>query len=74
MAISLQKGQKIDLTKGNPGLNNIIVGLGWDVNKYDGQADFDLDASAFSLQKPVLYPFFDTIVGRETLHSVLSLE
>lgn len=49
MAISLQKGQKIDLTKGNPGLNNIIVGLGWDVNKYDGQADFDLDASAFLL-------------------------
>ena len=49
MAISLQKGQKIDLTKGNPGLNNIIVGLGWDTNKYDGQADFDLDASAFLL-------------------------
>lgn len=47
MAISLQKGQKINLTKENPGLNNIIVGLGWDVNKYDGQADFDLDASAF---------------------------
>lgn len=49
MAISLQKGQRIDLTKGNPGLNNIIVGLGWDTNKYDGQADFDLDASAFLL-------------------------
>ena len=51
MAISLQKGQKIDLTKGNPGLNNIIVGLGWDVNKYDGQSDFDLDASAFLLDQ-----------------------
>lgn len=51
MAISLQKGQKIDLTKGNPSLNNIIVGLGWDVNKYDGQADFDLDASAFLLDQ-----------------------
>ena len=47
MAISLQKGQKIDLTKTNPGLNNILVGLGWDVNKYDGGFDFDLDASAF---------------------------
>lgn len=51
MAISLQKGQKIDLTKGNPGLNNIIVGLGWDTNKYDGQSDFDLDASAFLLDQ-----------------------
>lgn len=49
MAISLQKGQKIDLTKTNPGLNNILVGLGWDTNKYDGGSDFDLDASAFLL-------------------------
>ncbi|AFM40891.1 putative stress response protein, TerZ- and CABP1 [Desulfosporosinus acidiphilus SJ4] len=49
MAISLQKGQKVDLTKGNPGLKKIVVGLGWDVNKYDGGNDFDLDASAFLL-------------------------
>jgi tellurium resistance protein TerD len=49
MAISLQKGQKVDLTKGNPGLSKIVVGLGWDTNKYDGGADFDLDASAFLL-------------------------
>jgi stress response protein SCP2 len=28
--INLQKGQKIDLTKGNPGLSKIMVGLGWD--------------------------------------------
>lgn len=47
MAISLKKGQKIDLTKSNPGLTNILVGLGWDVNKYDGGSDFDLDASVF---------------------------
>ncbi len=49
MPISLQKGQKIDLTKGNPGLSKIIVGLGWDTNKYSGGYDFDLDASAFLL-------------------------
>ncbi|MDO5560553.1 MAG: TerD family protein [Oscillospiraceae bacterium] len=49
MAISLQKGQKIDLTKTNPGLTKVIVGLGWDTNKYDGGNDFDLDASAFML-------------------------
>ena len=47
MAISLTKGQKVDLTKGNPGLSKIMVGLGWDTNKYDGGAAFDLDASAF---------------------------
>lgn len=49
MVVNLQKGQKTDLTKGNAGLSKIVVGLGWDTNKYDGQADFDLDASAFLL-------------------------
>lgn len=49
MAISLQKGQKVDLTKTNPGLTKIVIGLGWDVNKYDGGKDFDLDTSAFML-------------------------
>ncbi|MBR0202883.1 MAG: TerD family protein [Synergistaceae bacterium] len=49
MSISLIKGQKVDLTKDNPNLSRILVGLGWDVNKYDGGADFDLDASAFLL-------------------------
>jgi len=47
MPINLSKGQKIDLTKGRPGLKNIMVGLGWDVNAFDGGTDFDLDASAF---------------------------
>lgn len=49
MAISLQKGQKVDLTKTNPGLKKAFVGLGWDTNKYDGGFDFDLDAAAFLL-------------------------
>ena len=49
MAISLQKGQKVDLTKGNPSLKKILIGLGWDTNKYDGGFDFDLDAAAFLL-------------------------
>lgn len=50
MAISLKKGQKVDLTKTNPGLKNILIGLGWDTNKYDGGSDFDLDASVFLLK------------------------
>ncbi|MCI6086358.1 MAG: TerD family protein [Selenomonas sp.] len=49
MAVNLKKGQKVDLTKGNPGLSKLLVGLGWDVNKYDGGSDFDLDAAAFLL-------------------------
>lgn len=47
--ISLSKGQKIDLTKGNPNLTKLVVGLGWDTNKYNGGSDFDLDATAFLL-------------------------
>ena len=49
MAVSLTKGQKVDLTKGNPGLSKLVVGLGWDTNRYDGGSDFDLDAAAFLL-------------------------
>lgn len=47
MSVNLVKGQKIDLIKGNAGLNKVVFGLGWDTNRYDGNADFDLDVSAF---------------------------
>ena len=47
MPINLSKGQKVSLTKDNPGLNNILVGLGWDVNAFDSGTSFDLDASVF---------------------------
>lgn len=46
MAVSLKKGQKVDLTKGGSGCQKFLIGLGWDVNSYDGAA-FDLDAAAF---------------------------
>lgn len=49
MPINLSKGQKVDLTKKNPGLKKIMVGLGWDVNAFDSGYDFDLDAAAFML-------------------------
>lgn len=45
MAINLQKGQKIDI-----GLSKLTIGLGWDPNEGTG-FDFDLDASAFLLNK-----------------------
>ena len=49
MPVSLRKGQKVSLTKGNPGLSKVVVGLGWDVNQFDTGGDFDLDTSAFLL-------------------------
>jgi tellurium resistance protein TerD len=47
MPVNLSKGQKVSLTKDNPGLSKIVVGLGWDTNRYDGGSAFDLDACAF---------------------------
>lgn len=56
MAISLVKGQKVDLTKGNAGLSKVIVGLGWDPAEVKGgffglkkAANVDCDASALLL-------------------------
>ena len=49
MPISLKKGQKVSLSKENPGLTKVLVGLGWDVNSFDTGGDFDLDAAAFLL-------------------------
>ena len=51
MVVSLSKGQKVDLTKTNPGLVKALVGLGWDTNKYDGGHNFDLDTSVFLLNE-----------------------
>ena len=48
MAISLQKGGNVNLSKEAPGLSKLIVGLGWDVRSTDGAA-FDLDGAVFML-------------------------
>jgi tellurium resistance protein TerD len=49
MTISLNKGGNLSLSKTDPSLNNVLIGLGWDARPTDG-ADFDLDASAFMLK------------------------
>ncbi|MBW8881612.1 MAG: TerD family protein, partial [Asticcacaulis sp.] len=48
MAISLSKGGNVSLSKEDPTLDEIMIGLGWDARATDGAA-FDLDASAFLL-------------------------
>jgi stress response protein SCP2 len=62
LAINLQKGQRVDLTKSNPGLSKIMVGLGWDpvqsgsggglfggLFSGGGAANIDCDASVIML-------------------------
>lgn len=51
MAVVLTKGQRVSLNKVAPGLTEVSVGLGWDINQTDSGYDFDLDASAFLLNK-----------------------
>ena len=46
MAVTLSKGQNVSLSKTDPLLKHILIGLGWDARSSDGQ-DFDLDASVF---------------------------
>lgn len=48
MAVSLKKGGNVSLTKTDPSLTSLIVGLGWNPRKTDGEK-FDLDASLFML-------------------------
>ncbi|PEZ00888.1 stress protein [Bacillus sp. AFS018417] len=59
MPIILEKGQKIDLTKGQPGLTKLQVGLGWDPMEKSGgflsslfgsKPNIDCDASVIMLE------------------------
>ncbi len=68
MAITLQKGGNLSLSKEAPGLTRAIVGLGWDARATDGD-DFDLDASAFALgandhvRSDADFIFYNQLVG-----------
>lgn len=68
MAINLQKGQRVSLESS---MKLALVGLGWDTNRYDGGADFDLDASAFllgengKLLRDEDFVFYNNMNGRD---------
>ncbi len=50
MAVSLQKGGNVSLSRSVPNLERILVGLGWEARQTSGD-DFDLDASIFMIQE-----------------------
>ncbi|MBR6028688.1 MAG: TerD family protein [Clostridia bacterium] len=68
MAINLSKGQRVSLEKS---MRYVLVGLGWDTNRYDGGYDFDLDASVFmlgvngKLLRDEDFVFYNNLVGRD---------
>ena len=75
MAVSLQKGQKISLSKGNDGLSSVTVGLGWDeAKKKRGlfarkEKNIDCDASAILITNDVLTAKEDIVYIAHLKHS-----
>lgn len=77
MPINLQKGQKIDLTKTNPGLTDVTVGLGWDPVQKSAKSglfgairtavssNIDCDASVLLLQQDRLVTEQDIVSFRK---------
>lgn len=79
MSVSLQKGQKVSLTKDNAGLSSVMVGLGWDEAPKKGgllggllggqQAEIDCDASALMLRSGKLVDKGDVVFFGNLTHS-----
>ena len=79
MAISLEKGQRISLTKDDPSLSELMCGLGWDViqppkggifGKPKTKKDFDLDSSVICLdENQKLADFKDIVCFSNLKHS-----
>lgn len=69
MGINLKKGGKIDLTKASDRLKKIGFGLGWQESR-DSQVDFDLDASAFMLNRNGKIPADEYFVFYNNLNSL----
>lgn len=71
--LNLTKGEKVDLTKTNPGLKKVAAGLGWDV-KVGAGPQLDLDAFAIQLKAGKFTDnknliFFRNLTGEGIAHS-----
>lgn len=81
MAVSLSKGNRVSLAKAaaevgiNTALDHLVVGLGWDTNRYDGGVAFDLDAAAFLLgsagkvRNEKDFVFYNNLTGTGVQHT-----
>lgn len=76
MSVNLQKGQKVELRKGDGGtLHRVMVGLGWDQVKQKGglfaprPAEIDCDASAIVCTNGKLQSAMDLVYFRNLTHS-----
>ena len=52
MSVSLQKGQKVSLSKDNAGLSKVVVGLGWDEAPQTKRGFLHLSRSQLTVTRP----------------------
>lgn len=69
MSVSIHKGERINLSKAAPGLKQVGIGLGWDVNATDTGTAFDLDASVFMIGENGKIPADEYFVFYNNLNS-----
>ncbi len=68
--VRVKKGEEINITRLDPGIREITVGLGWDLKRFEGDP-IDLDASVFLLDKNDKtrqdedFVFYNNLAGRE---------
>ena len=68
MSVNLQKGQKISLSKEQPGLSKVIVGLGWDQARGYQSQDIDCDAIAIMLGEGRVSTNLDVVFYNHLAH------
>jgi tellurium resistance protein TerD len=77
LAISLQKGQKVDLTKRQPGLSSITIGLGWNPAKQSmlssllrlSKKEIDCDSAVLMLDAQGKLPRIEDVIYYDKLQS-----
>lgn len=81
MSVSLQKGQKVSLTKDNAGLDKILIGLGWDEVKQAKKglfapkpAPIDCDASVLMLKDGKLLGVDDVVYFGNLRHKSAAIQ
>ncbi len=68
--VRVKKGEEINITRLDPGIRELTVGVGWDVKRFDGDP-IDIDASVFLLDKNDKtrededFVFYNNVIARD---------
>jgi tellurium resistance protein TerD len=68
--VRVKKGEEINISRLDPGIRDITIGVGWDLKRFEGDP-IDVDASVFLLDKNDRtrqdedFVFYNNFIGRE---------